>query len=246
MIIIKPYIFKRFPEIIFGFSTRIGMNRKAPFYFNLSYNTGDEQNIVDENRKLFFEELGLSENNIAFQKQVHGNEISFVNKNGNCGESDALSTNKKGLGLAITSADCTGIFIYDFKLKIIAAIHSGWRGTAKKIVQKTLLRLKDEFNCKPENLICYLSPSISQQNYEVSKETADQFDSRYYLVQNSKIFLDIKQPSYDMLINFGVKKSNIQLSNLCSFEYNSFLHSYRRDGKNSGRSIGVIAMKENC
>ena len=113
MLIIKPFIFKRFPEIVCGFSTKIGPNAKPPYYFNLSYSVGDEKEIVDSNRRLFFNELGLNEKMVSYQKQVHEDKISKVNSFGSCGESDALITTNKNLGLAISSADCPAIFIYD-------------------------------------------------------------------------------------------------------------------------------------
>jgi polyphenol oxidase len=244
MLIIKPFIFKNHLEVVFGFSTKIGLNRKSPYYFNLSYSVGDKKDILDTNRKLFFEALGLDENSVSYQKQVHEDFIREVNNSGNCGESDALITNTKNLGLAISTADCPAIFIYDPINKVIAAVHSGWRGTEKKIVQKTVVKLKNEFNSDPENLVCYLGPSISQINYEVGEEVARKFDSEFILKKANRYFLDLAGANYKMLTDEGIKKSNIQKSCLCSFEYESLLHSYRRDGQKSGRALGVIAMKD--
>ncbi|MDH3269106.1 MAG: polyphenol oxidase family protein, partial [Ignavibacteria bacterium] len=156
MLILKPFIFKLHPEIVCGFSTKIGPNANPPYYFNLSYSVGDRKEVVDTNRKLFFNELGLNENMVSYQKQVHEDYIREVNTFGNCGESDALITTYKNLGLAISSADCPAIFIYNPVKKIIAAVHSGWRSTEKKIVQKTINKLKDAFNSNPQDLICYI------------------------------------------------------------------------------------------
>ena len=139
MLIIKPYIFQKYPEIIFGFSTKIINSNNSAFGFNLSLSVGDDKSIVESNRSLFFNAIGLDKNSIAFQKQTHSDIINIVYSSGNKGESDALITNKKNLGLAITVADCTPIFIYDHKNKVIAGVHSGWRGTEKKILLKTAL-----------------------------------------------------------------------------------------------------------
>jgi copper oxidase (laccase) domain-containing protein len=76
MLIINPFIFKRFPEIIFGFSTKIGPDAKLPYYFNLSYSVDDVKEIVDSNKKLFFRELGLHEKMVSYQKQVHEDKIN--------------------------------------------------------------------------------------------------------------------------------------------------------------------------
>ncbi len=243
MLIIRPYIFDSFPEIGCGFSTKIGLKRKAPFYFNMSYNVNDKPDIVDENRKAFLNSLGLSNNTIGYQTQVHGENIKSISNSGYCGESDALITNRRNLGLVISSADCPAIFIYDRENKIIAAVHSGWRSTAKKILEKTLFKLKNDFGSKSENLICYIGPSISQQNYEIGKNVAENFDSEHINFKNGKHFLNLKNANYKMLLKAGVKENNVQVSKLCTFEYLDLLHSYRRDGAESGRAIGVIAMK---
>lgn len=243
MFIIKPYIFNKFPEIVCGFSTKLVLERKAPFYFNLSLSVGDDDIIVSENREAFFSHFGLSSDNIAFQKQIHSDIISIVDKPGFCGESDAMITASENLGLIISAADCTSIYIYDFKEKVIAAIHSGWRGTKLKIVDKTLKTLFKKFNSKAENLFTYIAPSISQANYEVGKEVAEQFDGKYLKHINNKFYLDVAGANYDMLIDNGIKPSHIQKSVLCTYEFNDLLHSYRRDGLNSGRSLGLIAIK---
>ncbi len=244
MITIQPHIFKLFNEIGFGFSTKVGNSSKPPFYYNLSFSVSDDSETVKENRKMFFEQLGIKEGIVAFQKQVHGDSINVIDTGGNHGESDALITFEKNLGLAITSADCCAIFIYDFNKEIIAAVHSGWRGTAKKILFKTLEKLKTEFKCDPNDLFCYLSPSISQQNYEVGKEVADQFSKKYITIKMNKFYLDLKAANYDMMIEQDVNPNQIQVSRLCSFGYSSLLHSFRRDGKNSGRAIGVIFIRD--
>lgn len=241
---IQPEIFKKYPEIIFGFSTKIGLNRGAPFYFNMSFSTGDDEKIVAENRKAFFNALGLSEDKVAVQKQIHSDIVKYVTCGGMNGESDAMITNRSNLGLAISTADCTPVFIYDPENKIIAAVHSGWRGTVKKILLKTLQRLVDDFDSNPGKLITYIGPSISRKNYEVGSEVADLFDEKYKTKKADKYLLDVSGANYDMLINFGLQKNNIETSSLCTYEEKELLHSYRRDGINSGRSMGIIALRD--
>lgn len=244
MFIIKPYIFKQFPEIIFGLNTKIGGKNKSSFDFNLSYSVGDNNGIVEENRHLFFNAVGLEENSVAFPNQIHSGIVKVANISGNQGDCDALITNKKNLGIGVIIADCTPIFIYDNKEKIIAAVHSGWRGTEQKILNKTLQKLKDDFNSKSENLFVYLGPSISAINYEVGIEVAEKFENKYVIKKDAKYFLDVSGCNYDMLLDFAVPQNQIQKSVLCTYEFKSLLHSYRRDGEKSGRSLGVIAIKE--
>ena len=129
------------------------------------------------------------------------------------------------------------------KRKVIAGIHSGWRGTSLKILEKTLLKLKSDYKADPREIIAYLGPSISQKNYEVGNEVAQYFDKEYLEPKGEKFLLDVSKINYDILRKFEVRKENIQLSTLCSFGWNSLFHSYRRDGKLSGRTLGVLAMK---
>ena len=241
--LIRSRLLKKYPELIFGFSTKIGGEREGPYYFNMSHSVGDDGAVVDENRKLLFEMLNLGMDKVALQKQVHGDKITYVDHSGNCGDSDAMITDKPGLGLAISTADCTSIFIYDVKQKVIAAVHSGWRGTQQKIVLKTLEKLRNDFNSLPENLIAYIGPSISQKNYEVGPEVAEQFDEKYLISKGDKFLLNVAGNNYDMLINFGLNSENVQISQYCSCELDELLHSYRRDGLHSGRALGIIALK---
>ncbi len=242
MFIIKPYIFNRFTEIIFGFSTKSGNTTNSSFDFNLSYSVGDKDEIVNENRELFFKSIGLSQDNVAYQKQIHSDLVKIVDCPGQNGESDALITDKKNLGLAVIVADCTPIFLYDYKQKVIAAVHAGWRGTEQKILLNTLNKLQQNFNCQPQNLIAYLGPSISAVNYEVGAEVAEKFDRDFINQADAKLYLDVSGINYKMLLDFGVPQNQIQKSELCTFEYKSLFHSYRRDREKSGRAMGVIAL----
>ncbi|MEW6508586.1 MAG: peptidoglycan editing factor PgeF [Bacteroidota bacterium] len=244
MQIIRSRLFSKFPEIIFGFSTKIGLNREAPYYFNLSFTVGDNPLTVKENREEFFKQLGLNSSQIAFQKQIHSNIFKFVENPGLIGESDALITTKYNIGLAISAADCTPVFIYDKRNKLIAAVHIGWRGTQKKILENVLNNLSCHYNSNPENLYSYIGPSISQFNYQVGSEVAALFDQKYIKVEDQKIFLDVVSANKDFLLNYGVEEKNIEVSELCTYKEKDLLHSYRRDGDISGRMLGVIALKE--
>lgn len=245
MQIIKSTLLNKYPELIFGFSTKIGLGRTASYFFNMSFTVGDDAETVKQNRAAFFNEIGLHSSQITFQKQIHSDIIAVVNEAGLIGESDAMITTQKGIGLAISTADCTPVFIYDKRNRLIAAVHSGWRGTIKRIVEKTLNRLKGEFGSSADDLVVYAGPSVSQKNYEVGEKVARQFNQKYISFDNNKIYLDVAKANMDMIYNFGVPRNQVEQSPLCSFEEKDLLHSYRRDGKLSGRSLGIIALRVN-
>ncbi len=241
MLIIESKIFKRFAELKFGFSSKYGLERKSPYWFNMSFSVGDKKE-TEENRRAFLTELGVNPDSLAWQKQIHGDVIRIVESPGFQGESDALVTSRKGIALGVFSADCTAIFLYDKSNGVIAAVHSGWRGTEKKILPKTLNLLSEKFSSKPENSYAFIAPSISQKNYEVGGEVAMRFPEKYLIAkEDGKFLLDVAKVNYDFLIEFGMPPENIEQSPLCSFE-NEYLHSYRRDGAESGRALGVISI----
>ena len=94
------------------------------------------------------------------------------------------------------------VFIYDSKQKIIAAVHSGWRGTHKRITEKTVKILKNDYKSNPDNLSVYLGPSIGQVNYEVGNEVAGLFDNKYLIRNEDRFLLDVSLANYDMRNNF--------------------------------------------
>ncbi|MGK9477589.1 peptidoglycan editing factor PgeF [Melioribacter sp. OK-6-Me] len=242
--IIQSKLFQKFENIVFGFSTKIGLGRKGPFYFNLSYNVGDDEKVVKENRDAFFGALGIEPENVAYQRQVHSDHILIVNKGGFAGESDAMITTNTRIALAISSADCVPIFMYDKKNKVIAGIHSGWRGTKANILGKTLDLLINKFNTQVDSLFVYIGPSISKENYEVGLDVASQFDEKYLSKNNGKYYLDLRQVCLDVLVDYQIRELNIEVYEGCTFNEKDLLHSYRRDGKMSGRALGLIYMKE--
>jgi YfiH family protein len=235
-------MFRDYPEIIFGFSTKEGLERKAPFYFNMSLSVGDDDQVVEENREEFLDALEIPTDRLAYQEQVHGDTVTIVDSPGFVGESDALITSEPNLAIGVFSADCDPIFIYDSVKKVVAAVHSGWKGTEKKILEKALNMMKSKFKSNPKNMVAFIGPAISQKRYLVDEDVAKKFDEKYSYFDDIKYHLDVTKINYDMLLSAGLKEENIDVSQLCSYE-NKFLFSYRREGKTSGRALGVIMIK---
>ncbi len=242
--IIQSRLFQQFENIVFGFSTKIGLGRKGPYYFNLSYNVGDDEKTVKENRRAFFGALGIEPENVAYQRQVHSDKIQIINEGGFAGESDAMITTTPKIALAISSADCVPIFMYDKRNNIIAGVHSGWRGTKANILGKTLDLLINKFNTSVDSLFVYIGPSISKENYEVGRDVASQFDEKYLSKNNEKYYLELRRVCLDVLLDYRVPEANIEIYKGCTFNKKDLLHSYRRDGKVSGRALGLIYIKE--
>ena len=242
MKILQPHIFKNYPELKFGFSTAIGGVSPAPFGMNLSLATNDTKENVFKNRELFFGELGIPLENINFQKQIHSDISKCILAGGFAGECDATYTNVKDTFLTVSVADCLPVFLYDPIKKVIAAIHAGWRGSAEKIVSKTIENIKSGFSTSPSDLIAYLGPCISQEYFEVGEEVGALFRDEVKFPKSEKFHIDLKKENFLQLVETGVLEKNIEVSPNCTYKESEIFHSYRRDRDRSGRMFGAIGM----
>lgn len=241
--IITSKILSSHAELIHGISTRF--TGEPPFFNNLSKSVGDDPETIAKNRARFFGSLGIAETSLVHANQVHSDGVSIVTKPGLYPATDALITSQKGLNLVISVADCMPVMIYDKVNGVIANIHSGWRGTQKNIVGKTISLMISDFGTEPKKLAVFTGPAISKPNFEVDKEVADMFPPEYVSPKpgaNGKFIIDTGKMVYNSLLSAGVPAGNIEQSSECTFE-SSHLHSYRRDRSNSGRMFAVLGMK---
>ncbi len=241
--IISCSLFKKFPELVFGFSTRTGGVSPGPYGLNLSISVGDDLENVKLNREIFFKQLGIKQEEITFQKQIHSSFISYSEKPQHFDGCDAIYTDKKNNFLAVSVADCIPVFLYDPQKKIIGAIHSGWKGTHSKILSFTIKELIKKFDVDVSKLVAFIGPGISQEHYEVGADVGKLFSEDVLYERNRKYFLDLKKDNYLQLLKEGVKTENIEISDLCTFREKDLLHSFRRDKDMSGRMMGVIGMR---
>ncbi len=244
MKVLQPDILKKHPELLIAISTKDGGVSPTPYFLNLGLSVGDKEENVLENRKRFFASLNISLERVVMQKQIHSDNINVVNESCFIQDSDALITHEKNLYIAISIADCIPVFIYSHDKKVIAGIHSGWKGTEYKISEKVVERMKNEYAVNPSELIAYIGPGISVENYEVSKEVAEKFNLSSYEIKNGKYFLDLKKDIFEQLLHAGLKKENIEVTPYCTFRDKELFHSHRREKGLTGRMFGVIGMRE--
>ncbi|MGQ9819786.1 MAG: peptidoglycan editing factor PgeF [Candidatus Kapaibacteriales bacterium] len=236
--IIIPQIFK--DAVICGVTER--NPEFPPFGLTFSITPLVKQALVRENFRILAKELGVPSNQIFSPHQIHSNIVHVVNSNYKSNYCDALITNVPNYIIGVKIADCAGILIFDPVCKVVSAVHSGWRGTLKEILPRTIEKMTSVFNSNPKNLLVYISPLASVENYEVGKEFENFFP--YSIVHSDgKIYFDNKKELISQLINSGVKLENIEVSDLCTIA-NENLHSYRRDREKSGRMFAFIGLKE--
>ncbi|RPI17140.1 MAG: peptidoglycan editing factor PgeF [Ignavibacteriae bacterium] len=243
--IIRSKLLSSFPEIVHAMSTMLGGCENPPFFNNLSYRVGDDEGTVKQNRDKFFNSLGIENSRLAIPQQVHSANVRIVDVPGYYKDFDALITSKKDVYLIISTADCYPVLVYDKVNKIVSAIHSGWRGTQKKILTNAIAIMTNELGSRAENLVVFIGPGISKDKFEVGKEVAEMFEDKYVYPSLGKYYIDLKSNILDQLASLGVSISNIEFSGLCTYCEEDYLHSYRRDRESSGRMFSVIGMKGN-
>jgi len=241
---ILPEIFRKFPELIAAQSTREGGVSPYPYGLNLSSHVGDEPKNVEENRSRFYKAIGIPAGaSFVYQNQVHSGTVTVVSGNeGIVTESDALITAEPNVFVVVSIADCTPILLYDPVARLLAAVHAGWRGT-EQLVAINAVRKLISLGAHAENLYAFIGASASGENYEVGTEVATLFEKDHYTeLPNGKCLLDIKKANRDQLLIGGVPFGQIEINPRCTIT-DMNLHSYRRDGKRSGRMFAVIGRK---
>ena len=169
-------------------------------------------------------------------------------------DTDALITNKKDKILSLTFADCTPIYLYDKNKKVIANIHSGWKGTVKKIAKKSVEFMKERFGSNPKDVICVIGPTIRKCHFEVKKDVRDIFYSEFKYMQNidgiinynketESYFIDTVIINKNLLQEEGILEENIIDSKVCTFCDSNIIHSYRKEGEKAGRNTALICLK---
>jgi len=171
-----------------GFSTRPGGTSdlqsasgrgKSERVLNLGFTDWDDRARVIKNRQEFAAAIGAAKMQMVTLRQIHSDLALRIGAGEASSETacqgDALFTRDPGFLLAIQTADCIPILLADARTRAVAAIHSGWRGTLKRIAEKTLGRMRMEFGTQPEDVIAALGPGIGGCCYEVGHEVAKEF-----------------------------------------------------------------------
>lgn len=238
--LIKPNIFPN--EVIAGVATGyVSESLKRSYFETQIYNS----HVVENDRKQLEKAFSSFFDFFYYQEQTHSDIIllnPLTNSNDiNILESDSIISQQKGILYNVSIADCQAILVYDPNSEAVVAIHSGWRGTKLNIVDKTINRMMNLFKSNPEDLLVYLSPSASVENYEVGQEFMEMFPESTIHFQG-KYFFNNRKQIIQQLISTGIKKSNIESTNECTIN-NSRYHSFRRDGSRSGRMSAFIGLK---
>ncbi len=219
-----------------------------------SYNSPEDA----ERYARFAEAAGCDINMMIRPEQTHTDLVLAADKEnggeGVCREGriphDAIITNEKGLLITVASADCVPITVLDPVKRVAGVIHSGWQGTSKCISGKTIEKMKKDFGCSPENIICCVGPHICEDCYEVGPELIDSFREHFSEAECRDLFIPKPGDKYLLNLSLGVKLSllragvveeNIHIPDYCTFHTDDFA-SWRRTHDRTKRILTGIVL----
>lgn len=186
----------QFPWLVHAFSTRVAGSGGSSL--DLGTHSSRQPREVAENRRRFFRQLRVENFAIVSLKQVHSVQVWQVRalRRGRLEylpagfslhaeahsadrEGDALVTDQPAVLLSVRTADCLPVLIVDPRRRAVAAVHAGWRGLLKRIVEKTVERMHGVFGSEPRDLVAALGPSIRACCYEVGPEVVGAFHEQF-------------------------------------------------------------------
>jgi YfiH family protein len=230
------------------FTMRLGGVSKKPFNsLNAGGHTGDDEKKVRINISLIEKSLGIKYAGAA--RQVHGDSVIIL-KNPASGikkitdtAADALITDIPGLAVGVRTADCAGTIIIDPEHKVVAAVHSGWRGIANKIPAKTVKMMKKYFKSRPEKLMAAVSPAIGPCCYEVGNDVMKLKKQEVYrgifTERKGRHYMNLWKGVKNLLEKEGVSPDNIHICSMCTFDNPRYFFSHRRDKGHTGRMLAM-------
>jgi hypothetical protein len=204
---------------------------------------GDVAPDVRENRARLARAAGFPSDRLVLAEQVHGTTV-VRGRPGEVPEADALWTDADGTWLGIRTADCVPLLLASEDGTRVAAVHSGWRGTAGRIAEEAVLTLARE-GVAPASLRAAIGPSIGVCCYEVSEDLALGFASAFgaEVVRGNgpRQHLDLRLAVRRSLIRAGLPDAHIEDVPGCNACEPARFFSHRRDQGGTGRHLAFIA-----
>lgn len=208
--------------------------------YSFSISPATTSDSVERSYQALAQELDIDRDQIVTVHQVHGTEVLVADSRTQA-QADALITSTPGLVVGVKLADCCGVLMYDASVGVVAAVHSGWRGTAGNIVGATIAELTKRFKTKSSDLQVWLSPCASGEHYEVGEDVHTVL-SKYCAPHGSKWLFDNRQAIREQCRMAGIEERNILVRSECTITDPQW-HSYRRDGERSGRMFAFIGLR---
>jgi YfiH family protein len=217
---------------------------------NCGPSSSDKKKNILKNLEIVSNKIKAKNKKIILLNQVHSNKFHYIgmhSKLNNKFEGDALVTDRKNTPIAILTADCAPVLIYDDKKKMIAAIHAGWKGSYKGIVKK-VVKFMIKKGCSSKNITAAIGPCISSNNYEVKEDFIKKFIKKdkkniiFFKKNKDKNYFSLNKYIHFQLNSLNIKK--IDIINKDTFNTKNNFFSARRsislNENDYGRNISII------
>ena len=196
--------------------------------------------------------LGIPPGRLLTLRQVHGAEVLVYEEHSRALTYplpyDAVITDKKRVALGIWTADCLPILMVDRSKRVIAAVHAGWRGIWRGVIERTVNEMRKTFESSPADILAGIGPGIGPCCYEVGTDVVSLFQNSHdtpdQLIQEreGRTYLDLSRAAQLELSKTGIPPDNIETVPLCTCCREDLFFSFRRD-KQPGRQLSFIMLR---
>jgi polyphenol oxidase len=239
-----------------GFCTRhTGVSLEEYASLNVGDLVGDIDRHVLQNLNIVKDSFAIPGNGLAMLKQVHGDRIREIGEKEQLPvavqQGDGLITGRSGVALCIKTADCAPLLFVDRRLKVIGAVHAGWRGTALGIAAKMAGIFLNRFLSRSEDIMVFIGPAIGPCCYEVDSPVFEVFSAikgieKFFQKRErgDRWAFDLAHANRFQLINAGIPADNIFVANICTSCRRDLFYSHRAaKGQREGRQLNFIMLR---
>ena len=232
------------------FNNKGGCSKGIYRSLNCGPGSNDDKKKINKNLEIVKNKINKNSKNIFLLNQVHSNKFVFIDKYSKYQKkerADAIITDIPKLPIAILTADCAPILIYDKKKKMIGAIHAGWKGAYKGIISK-VINFMIKKGCEKKNMLAVIGPCIAQKSYNVREDFRTKFlkkDKRnkvFFKKRKNLICFDLSKYIKSELKL--MKITNLDTINIDTFPKKNNFFSARRslhlNHDDYGRNISLI------
>lgn len=211
---------------------------------NLTVFFGNQHSKTDEYRKTF------PQWDFFRLKQIHSDIVHLIDRSQKDLrlEGDASVTREKGFAICAISADCMPVMIFNREAQMIAAIHAGWRGIARRIIPATIAKMKS-YGADPARNTYFIGPHILKASFEVENSVRDEL----LLSVNAGLTRGLSESLSDAksivdllaLAELQIRESSpdsVIIKHVFDTKTDGRYHSFRRDRENSGRQVSFICL----
>jgi YfiH family protein len=189
-------------------------------------------------RRAFARAVGIGDEPLTTAGAVHGSTVARVDEPKDVVQGvDGLVTDRRGIALFATYADCYPIVLWDPVKRAVGLAHAGWRGTVAGVSKAAVKAMHDEYGSAPEDIRAGIGPGICGRCYEVGGEVASQFGAKFVTPAGDRFVLDLAAANRSQLEEAG---ATVHVIGICTKE-SDFLPSHRRtpDGTRFGAIVAL-------